>query len=129
MTIEHVLPITTANVTLLNQELKAGCLSVEGLSSFEPFDGVNVYTAQLTDSATSGDLALCDSIAQAHDPQGQTAQETLKAQLKADAQAIVGLDWTALTNAQLKTLIGVLLYKVNAIQPDLTIAPLNQWDI
>jgi hypothetical protein len=121
----HFLPIAVANLDVLHVEMQTALSSkYVGLGTGTP----GIF-ADLSDDSNPTDETTADTVALAHNPASLSANQTLKAQLRADAQAVVGLNWADLTNPQLKLLVGVLLYKIGAINPDLTIAPLNQWDV
>ena len=57
----------------------------------------------------------------------QTEATTLRQQIVTTAQSAVGVSITALTAAQVRALVALLLWKEGAIKADGTIRPLAEW--
>ena len=53
--------------------------------------------------------------------------EDLYQQIKALAQSAVGVMLNDLTQAQIKALLAVLLWKAGGVENDMTVAPLGKW--
>ena len=116
----------TINRALLDEELRAGLGDkTSGYNSRMPYPGwVDVL---LVDYATQEDIDTATAVVAAHDSEGQTPAQVTIANLTALAQSAVGVEITALTDAQRWAMLGVLLWKAGAIAPDATIKPLGQW--
>ena len=80
--------------------------------------GVQPTTQQLTDAWTAYQAAQTTKTNDA-----ATQRSAVAAQL----QALVGLQWTALTAAQRQMVIVGLLYRAGALDKTLTIQPLAGW--
>ena len=65
------------------------------------------------------------------DEPAETAQKadaaTLRQGILSAAQAAVGVPYLGVTNAMLKALLWVLLWKAGALNKDLTVKPLGEW--
>jgi len=57
----------------------------------------------------------------------EQARQQLRDQIKTLAQSAVGETLDNLTQAQLKSLVAILLWKAGAVANDLTINPLSDW--
>lgn len=57
----------------------------------------------------------------------QAAATTLRDQIVTTAQSAVGVSITALTAAQARALLAILLYQTGAIDLSGTVRPLNEW--
>ena len=57
----------------------------------------------------------------------QAAIDALRETIKTTAQSAVGVTLDNLTQAQIKSLVAILLLQAGAVADDLTIRPLGQW--
>lgn len=107
--------LTAAGIDYYLAVLEAGQLIVRFL------DG------DLKRDPTSQEQAAIDAVVAAHDPQLLTQAEQLREAIKTIAQSAVGETLDNLTQAQLKALVAILLWKAGAVESNLTIRPLGQW--
>ncbi len=77
-----------------------------------------------TPNLTAGETTILTSIFDQLDPTQDSALRTLIINL---AQSAVGLQVDALTAAQTRALVAILLYKQGALTPTGAVKPLNQW--
>lgn len=110
---------SNVNATKLDRELKAAGLPILGVSS----DGRIDWPAG---RPTATERARADTILAAHDPTTPTVTDQ---QLINLAQSAVGVKVDELTAAQVRALLAIVLRKVGAVGPDLTVQPLPSWFI
>ena len=109
-------PVSGVNAVLLGEQLSAINVEVSTGSA-----GVRLHLAD------AGDEAAARAIVAAHDAAQQSAGQQLLSSIKATAQSAEGVALNDLTQAQIKALVAVLLWRVGAVANDATVRALNEW--
>ncbi len=78
---------------------------------------------QPTNAELQADVAALD----ARDVAQKNEANALRQQVISTAQSAVGVSITALTAAQVRALVAILLWKAGAIKADGTVRPLAEW--
>jgi len=74
------------------------------------------------------DWTSIEQVLAAHNPVGLTRWQIARNQIVQTAQSAVGVRLVDLTQAQIKSLIAILLYKAGGVNTtNLTVRPLNEW--
>lgn len=110
---------------LVDEIQQAVGIDVSQAYHFNPPDQVEIigfdqYQAQI-------EAVVATHVPQAEYFQSEIDAAALREAIKATAQSAVGETLDNLTQAQLKALVAILLWKAGAVANDLTILPLGQW--
>ncbi len=76
---------------------------------------------------TAAELTAASAAYDAAEAQRQAEATTLRQQVVSTAQSAVGVGITALTAAQVRALVAILLWKAGAIKADGTVKALTEW--
>lgn len=93
-------------------------------------DGAGAYIAVWRLEApqpTTEELAQADRAAEQAEQTAATEAAQLRQQVLTIAQSAVGVRIDALTAAQVRALVAVLLWRGGALRPDGTVRPLAEW--
>lgn len=76
---------------------------------------------------TEAEIAAAAAAYETAETQRQADASTLRQGILIQANAAVGVPYSNVTNAMLKALLWILLWRAGALNKDLTIKPLGEW--